>query len=128
MARLLTDQIPVVTDLMLGVAEALTEKPIRAAFLNLFERKQQTIDGASDPFTEKSELKLVEGNLELRIRHDTSYWNDTDLADSTVWGFLTIGAKQVVTVWVGQSLKPEFKTDGLDAAQLARITALINGN
>lgn len=126
--RLLTDQVPVVTDLMLQVAEALTERPVRSAFLNVFERKSQPLDGSSDPFTEKSELKIIEGDLELRVRHDTSYWNETELADSTVWGFLSIGAKQRVTVWVGQSLIPEFRTEGLDAAQLARVTEVISGS
>ena len=98
--ELLVDQVPVVTDLLVKVAEVLAGRPVVADFQRELGERRHLIDGSTDPVARRQNLSLDVDGVKLRVTHEDAWWNDHELASSSVRGSVSVEGRGAVSCWV----------------------------
>lgn len=118
----LASSMPVLIDLVLVLAESLSGKRLREAFVEQLGERSHLIDGSTDPKTRTQDLSLKVDALELRVTREESWWNDHELAASHVSAFLRVDAQRTLSLWVEENRSIHWRCEGLSAADVELVT------
>lgn len=123
--RSLADQVPVVTDLIISIAELLLGRRLLGAprpFSQVHE--PAVIDHVELPPATTAGVELKEGAVSLRVQLDESFWNERELANSSVTASLAVDGTREVTVWLEET-GPRFRSSGLTPQEVEAVARLV---
>lgn len=113
----LAASLPVLTDLVLVLAEGLSAKRLREVFVEQSHERRHLIDGSMDPKVRTQNLSLNVEGVELRVTCDEAWWNEHELASSRVSAFLRLDAERTVSLWVEADRSIQWMAQGLSVAE-----------
>lgn len=104
MVASLSKQVPVVSDVVLSIAEALLGRRLLGDPRSLAATHPgEIIDRSMMPPSTTGGFELKDGEVTARVRLDEAWWNEHTLASSSLFASLELGEGRGVSVWLEET-------------------------
>ncbi|MDP1822254.1 MAG: hypothetical protein Q8L48_03400 [Archangium sp.] len=120
-----SSQVPVVSDVVLSIAEALLGRRLLGDPRSLAAtRPGAIIDRAMMPPSTTGGFELKDGEVTARVRLDESWWNEHTLAQSNLFASLELGQGRGLSLWLEEE-GLRWRVTGLSAAEVEAVTRIV---